>query len=262
MMSLTNEIPVDALSKQNCTYALVDSGSAVTAAPWEFAEQIALDESQKLYGLKAVGGQSIKHYGKRKVPANIQGSEGEVLDAVLDTEIADVNKVVISVSTMAKKGSGSYFPPNDDCDCWLWEDGVWSRLNGPCIRHGSHTAPLIASNGVYWLELSNVGNGAQQAHKQEILCAPVDDEELFDRMMEPYDGEPSEEDPDDPPEAAGVHEDEINEEVPVVVPRKPPAMPSEEIVRHTSCFRSCQILKMVYALYCRQRQSSSTSSWR
>jgi hypothetical protein len=50
-------------------------------------------------------------------------------------------------------------------------------------------------------------------------------------MMEPYDGEPSEEDPEDPPEAAGVHEDEINEKIPIVVPRKPPAMPSEEIVR-------------------------------
>jgi hypothetical protein len=190
--------------------------------------------------------QSIKHYGKRSVPAKLVGSEGEVLDALLETEIADVNKVIISVSSMALKGSGSYFPPNDDCDRWLWEDGVWSKLNGPCIRHGSHTAPLIASNGVYWLELSNVGDhGHRRVPKQEILCAPVEDEELFDRMMEPepYDGEDSEQDPEDPPEAAGVHEGEMNDEIPVVVPRKPPEMPSEEIVRQHLASRHAKFEK-------------------
>ena len=156
MMALTVEENLVAAvsSGTEMTWALVDSGSAVTAGPRSFGEDVELETPQVRHNLTAVGGQKIKHHGSRSIPCNIQTSSG-YKTAMLQTEIADVNKVVISVGSLRAKGSGCWFPPMDGKKYWVVsEDNEYIEVgSGPCITHGSSVAPMVEHGGVFWLPL-------------------------------------------------------------------------------------------------------------
>ena len=82
-------------------------------------------------------------------------SSGEEAEALLETEIADVSKLVLSVGKIAENCIGTWMPPEDDKRRWLVdEDGTWTELPGPCLINQTETIDLEKYGGVYWLPLA------------------------------------------------------------------------------------------------------------
>ncbi len=119
-------------------YGLIDSGSAVTAAPWAFGEDQDTAWPDQPLQLTSVQGASLDYYGKRVVPCTLTTSEGEPQPAKLHVEVADVSKVVISVGKLADQGTGTWMPPDGGGTYYLTDpNGKIVPLNGPCLspRH-------------------------------------------------------------------------------------------------------------------------------
>ena len=77
------------------------------------------------------------------------GSGGGTAGTALKSEVADINKVVISVSSLRHHGTGTWFPPHDNTKYWLVdEQNHWLKLPGPRLVRGETTAPILERVGV------------------------------------------------------------------------------------------------------------------
>jgi hypothetical protein len=97
---------------QGYEWGLIDSGSAVTAVGWEVGKQldtVHVGEAQQPR-LTNVSGTGIRYYGRRMLKGSIMTNDGEKR-ASMDGDVAEVNKMVISVSSLSDKGFGTWFPP-------------------------------------------------------------------------------------------------------------------------------------------------------
>ena len=112
---------------------LVDSGSAVTAIPWEFGSGYDV-ERNRLIPLRSVTGATIDHYGERRVPC-IHKS-GRMI--TIEGEVTNVRHPVAGVSSMNERGASAWFPAVDLPPMWLVDDNNnWTRLDGPCLISGA-----------------------------------------------------------------------------------------------------------------------------
>jgi hypothetical protein len=165
-------------------WGLIDSGSAVTAAGWAFASHVDTEVNKQRPQLTSVSGAPIMHYGKRTVPCDIMTSAG-IQEATLRPEIADVNKLVVSVSSLSDNAVGTWFPPGGRKGYKLVTPaGNVVKLDGPCIINGETTAPIERHNGVYWMMFRVRRPGLSTA---ALLVAPVENEDMFEDLMEEFD---------------------------------------------------------------------------
>ena len=199
-------------------YGLVDSGSAVTAAGWDFGSHFDTVVPQHPPQLSSVSGQPITHYGHRKVACTIDTDHGPQA-ACLSTEIADVNKVVISVSALQDHMLGTWFPPGGEAGYQLISpNGSITNLDGPCLVRGNTTSPLERHNGVFWMKLTVSDSVPVQ---QPLVIAPVDNnEDLFDDMMQEFNQDEEEQEPQELDQAVDLEVDEAQVQQPSV-PREP-----------------------------------------
>ena len=78
----------------------IDSGSEIHVAPLSFGSKYQLVASSAgRLEIKGAGGEHLQHFGKRWVPLEIGG-----FDALIEFEVADVQKPILSVSELARKG--------------------------------------------------------------------------------------------------------------------------------------------------------------
>ncbi len=111
MMRLSKGMPVCALEKgDEEVRALVNSGSAITAANWDLGSQFETKyvAPEKRPRLTTVSGSPIEHHGNRTLQGEIFTTCG-IAEANLGVHMADVNKLVLSVSGHSEKGSSVGF---------------------------------------------------------------------------------------------------------------------------------------------------------
>ncbi len=231
------DVLIASLGTQNRPqYGLLDSGSAVTSGPRSFGSQFALKTDGPRHRLTAVNGGNIPHYGQREVPCGITMSDGSEQKALLQTEVADVNKVVLSVSSLRAKGTGTWFPPDDGKQYWLLDDeGQTTLLPGSCLVRNGATAPVLEQRGVFWLPLKPLQpTTSKVTRKHPLLVAPVDDEESFQRMMEDFAPEDHEVPPPDGDEAdeLPLGEDAPGIGEPVIVTSMPAPPSDAKVAAH------------------------------
>ena len=130
-----------------------ETGEAYFAHAGEWI-QIA-KQSSSLSGLSCTTDQSIVYRDGAWVcssPERVAGSffeqgfrtvycsDGKKVSALIESEVADVNKVVISVSSLNSKGTGTWFPPHGGGTFWLKDpSGKWTLLDKPCLECNNKT---------------------------------------------------------------------------------------------------------------------------
>ena len=82
----------------------------MTAGPWDLSDQDTRWPEHPP-SLTSVQGQELEYHGKRLVQCKLKTTEGKNLPALLNVDVADVSKVVISVGRLADNNIGSWMPP-------------------------------------------------------------------------------------------------------------------------------------------------------
>ena len=90
------------------TEGVIDSGAAVTASPWSFGEHCDTVYPEHPPRLSGVDGQPLEYYGRRQVPCDMELQDGTVDMALLRTEVCNVSKLIISVSSLSDNGIASW----------------------------------------------------------------------------------------------------------------------------------------------------------
>ena len=104
----------------------MDSGSAVTAVPWNFGDCCDTVSPDDDPNLRSVTGAAIECWGERTIPC--RSGEKEV---TLKAHVADIAHPVISVSKMNGNGVSVWLPAENMKGCWLvTEGGEWHSLEG------------------------------------------------------------------------------------------------------------------------------------
>ena len=119
------------------------------------------------------------HYGRCRVICDVMTDAG-MKQAVLKAEIAEVNKLVISVSSLSEHGSGTWFPACGRKGYKLiTPSGKVVAMDGPCMINGETTAPIERHNGVYWMKFRVKPPGLPP---EPLLVVPVNNEEMFEDL--------------------------------------------------------------------------------
>lgn len=122
--------------------------------------------------LRAVGGTDTEHDGQRKLKCRVETGARTTAAVSLDTAVADVNKVVMSVSCINESGGGVFFLLHGESQYTLTDKAtvITTELPGPCIFRYNFdaTAPLLRRHAVYWLPLQvDPASEHQQHHEQQ-----------------------------------------------------------------------------------------------
>jgi len=115
---LNEDVPIASVGNDSALThrVLVDSGSAVTAIPWEFGVGYDVEWNEAI-PLRSVAGATIDHYGVRRVPCINPGSGRMV---TMEGEVANVRHPVAGMNSMNEKEhlcvvSGSRLTANVAC---------------------------------------------------------------------------------------------------------------------------------------------------
>jgi hypothetical protein len=159
MMAL-NVAAVKATGDGKRASVMIDSGSAITGCPLSFGSHMDLEVSDNPLNLTAVSGASIAHH----------------------FEVCNIDGQVSSVANMNDSGFTCVFPKSGDGPAFAVRDGT--------------QIPFSRENNVFLMDFF-IDQNLEQWNTTEHTIAPlVDNEELFNEKMQPFDDE---EEPDVPP---------------------------------------------------------------
>ena len=180
MMAL-NVAAVKATGDGKRAHVMIDSGSAITGCPLSFGSHVDLEVSDKPLNLTAVSGASISHHGSRAIRGHAPTSDGDISNC-LDFEVCDIVGPVSSVAKINDNGFMCVFPKSGDGPALAVRDGI--------------QIPFSRENNLFLMDFF-IDQNLEQWNTAEHTIAPlVDNEELFNEMMHPFDYE---EEPDVPP---------------------------------------------------------------
>ena len=98
---------------------LIDSGSEVTVCPKKFADKLGTNQADARLKLRAVDGSNIEHHGQRRVPFELETSEG-TQNASMMFQVAGVVRPVASVGELCDKSFDVHFVGGEG---WMSKDG-------------------------------------------------------------------------------------------------------------------------------------------
>ena len=84
------------------TEILIDSCSEVTVCPKKFADKLGTNQADARLKLRAADGSNIEHHGQRRVPFELETSEG-TQNASMMFQVAGVVRPVASVGELCDK---------------------------------------------------------------------------------------------------------------------------------------------------------------
>ena len=87
---------------------MIDSGSEVTVCPKKCADKLGTNQADARLKLRAVDGSNIEHHGQRRVPFELETSEG-TQNASMTFQVAGVVRPVASVGELCDKGFDVHF---------------------------------------------------------------------------------------------------------------------------------------------------------
>ena len=159
---------------------MIDSGSAITGCPLSFGSHVDLEVSEIPLNLTAVSSASIAHHGSRAIRGHVPTSNGDV-STCMNFEVCDIEGPVSSVANMNDNGFTCVCPKSGDGPAFAVRDGI--RI------------PFSRENNVFLMDFFIDSNLEQWNTAEQTFAPLVDNAELFNEVMQPFDDE---EEPDVP----------------------------------------------------------------